>query len=121
MHAALRHAGGLRVDHVMGLFRLWWVPSGMSPDQGTYVRYDHHAMVGVLAGQAVSADAVAIGEDLGTVDPWIREYLADRGVLGTAMLWFERGRTGRRSRRASGGGTAWPWWARTTCRRSRRS
>ena len=94
MHAALRHAGGLRVDHVMGLFRLWWVPSGMSPDQGTYVRYDHHAMVGVLAGQAVSADAVAIGEDLGTVDPWIREYLADRGVLGTAMLWFERGPDG---------------------------
>ena len=94
MHSALRHAGGLRVDHVMGLFRLWWVPSGMSPDQGTYVRYDHHAMVGVLAGQAVSADALAIGEDLGTVDPWIREYLADRGVLGTAMLWFERGPDG---------------------------
>jgi 4-alpha-glucanotransferase len=94
MHSALRHAGGLRVDHVMGLFRLWWVPSGMSPDQGTYVRYDHHAMVGVLAGQAVSADALAIGEDLGTVDPWIREYLAERGVLGTAMLWFERGPDG---------------------------
>ena len=94
IHAALRHAGGLRVDHVMGLFRLWWVPSGLSPDQGTYVRYDHHAMVGVLAGQAVSADALAIGEDLGTVDPWIREYLAERGVLGTAMLWFERGPDG---------------------------
>ena len=44
--------------------------------------YDHHAMVGVLTGQAVSAGALAIGEDLGTVDPWIREYLADRGVLG---------------------------------------
>jgi 4-alpha-glucanotransferase len=90
MHSALQHAGGLRVDHVMGLFRLWWVPAGMSPDQGTYVRYDHQAMVGVLAGQAIAAGALAIGEDLGTVDPWIREYLADRGVLGTAMLWFER-------------------------------
>ncbi len=94
MDAALRHAGGLRVDHVMGLFRLWWVPAGLSPDQGTYVRYDHRAMVGVLAGQAVSAGALAIGEDLGTVEPYIREYLADRGVLGTAMLWFERGPDG---------------------------
>jgi 4-alpha-glucanotransferase len=94
MRAALRHAGGLRVDHVMGLFRLWWVPPGMTPDQGTYVRYDHRAMVGVLAGQAVSARALAIGEDLGTVEPYIREYLADRGVLGTAMLWFERGPDG---------------------------
>ena len=94
MRAALRHAGGLRVDHVMGLFRLWWVPPGMTPDQGTYVRYDHRAMVGVLAGQSVSARALAIGEDLGTVEPYIREYLADRGVLGTAMLWFERGPDG---------------------------
>jgi len=94
IHSALRHAGGLRVDHVMGLFRLWWVPAGMGPDQGTYVRYNHRAMVGVLAGQAVSARALAIGEDLGTVDPWIRDYLAERGVLGTAMLWFERGPDG---------------------------
>jgi len=94
MGEALRHAGGLRVDHVMGLFRLWWVPPGMTPDQGTYVRYDHRAMVGVLAGQSVSARALAIGEDLGTVEPYIREYLADRGVLGTAMLWFERGPDG---------------------------
>jgi 4-alpha-glucanotransferase len=94
MHAALQHAGGLRVDHVMGLFRLWWVPAGMGPDQGTYVRYDHRAMVGVLAGQAVSAGALAIGEDLGTVEPWIRDYLAEQGVLGTAMLWFERGGDG---------------------------
>ena len=88
--AGLRHAGGLRVDHVMGLLRLWWVPAGMSPDQGTYVRYDHEAMVGVLAGQASRAGALAIGEDLGTVEPWIRAHLASRGVLGTSILWFER-------------------------------
>ncbi len=94
MHAALRHAGGLRVDHVMGLFRLWWVPAGMGPDQGTYVHYDHRATVGVLDGQAVSAGALAIGEDLGTVEPWIREYLSEHGVLGTSMLWFERGGDG---------------------------
>jgi 4-alpha-glucanotransferase len=88
--SGLRHAGGLRVDHVMGLLRLWWVPAGMSPDQGTYVRYDHEAMVGVLAGQASRAGALAIGEDLGTVEPWIRAHLASRGVLGTSILWFER-------------------------------
>ena len=94
MGAALRHAGGLRVDHVMGLFRLWWVPAGMLPDQGTYVRYDHEAMVGVLAGQAAAAGALAVGEDLGTVQPWIQDHLASRGVLGTSMLWFERGPDG---------------------------
>ena len=93
--AGLQHAGGLRVDHVMGLLRLWWVPAGMRPDQGTYVRYDHEAMVGVLTGQAAAAGALAIGEDLGTVDPWIRDYLAGRGVLGTSMLWFERGPDGK--------------------------
>jgi 4-alpha-glucanotransferase len=86
----LGHAGGIRVDHVMGLLRLWWVPAGMTPDRGTYVHYDHEATTGVLAGQAARAGAIAIGEDLGTVDPWIRRYLASRGVLGTSMLWFER-------------------------------
>ena len=94
MGAGLRHAGGLRVDHVMGLLRLWWVPAGMRPDQGTYVRYDHQAMVGVLTSQAAAAGALAIGEDLGTVDPWIRDYLAGQSVLGTSMLWFERGPDG---------------------------
>jgi 4-alpha-glucanotransferase len=88
--AALRHAGGLRVDHVMGLMRLWWVPAGMTPDRGAYVRYDQRATVGALASQAASASALAIGEDLGTVDPWIRAWLARRGILGTTMLWFAR-------------------------------
>ena len=86
--AALRHAGGLRADHVMGLMRLWWVPEGLSPDRGAYVRYDHEAMVAALVREAVRAGAVAIGEDLGTVDPWIRRYLAANGILGTTMLWF---------------------------------
>jgi 4-alpha-glucanotransferase len=93
--AGLRHAGGLRVDHVMGLLRLWWVPAGLPPDRGTYVRYDHEAMVGVLASQASRVGALAIGEDLGTVEPWIREHIASRGVLGTSMLWFERDAQGR--------------------------
>src|SRR6266487_4506685 len=90
MRAAFRHVGGLRVDHVMGLMRLWWVPEGMPPSHGAYVRYDHRATVTALAGEAAHAGAVAIGEDLGTVDPWIRGYLAERGILGTSLLWFAR-------------------------------
>ena len=88
--ASTHHAGGLRVDHVMGLARLWWIPAGMSPDLGTYVRYDHELMGGVLAAEVARADALAIGEDLGTVEPWLRKFLAGRHVLGTSMLWFER-------------------------------
>ena len=88
--SGFRHAGGLRADHVMGLFRLWWVPAGMTPDRGAYVRYPHQAMVGVFTGEAVRAGALAIGEDLGTVEDWVRDYLGARGVLGTSMLWFER-------------------------------
>jgi len=88
--ACTRGSGGLRVDHVMGLARLWWIPAGMSPDLGTYVRYDHELMGGVLAAEAARAGAVAIGEDLGTVEPWLRKFLAGRRVLGTSMLWFER-------------------------------
>jgi 4-alpha-glucanotransferase len=88
--ACTRAAGGLRVDHVMGLARLWWIPAGMPPGQGTYVRYDHELMGGVLAAEVARAGAVAIGEDLGTVEPWLRKFLAGRRVLGTSMLWFER-------------------------------
>ena len=88
--ANTRTAGGLRVDHVMGLARLWWIPAGMSPDLGTYVRYDHELIGGVLAAEVARADALAIGEDLGTVEPWLRKFLAGRHVLGTSMLWFER-------------------------------
>jgi 4-alpha-glucanotransferase len=92
--AAARSSGALRMDHVMGLFRLWWVPPGLTPDQGTYVSYDHVAMVGTLARAAAARGFLVIGEDLGTIEPWIREYLAGHGVLGTSMLWFERGQDG---------------------------
>ncbi len=90
IRAGFADAGGLRADHVLGLFRLWWVPEGMTADQGTYVRYRHEAMVGLLAGEAARSGGAAIGEDLGTVDAWMRDYLAARRVLGTSMLWFER-------------------------------
>ncbi|HEY2642005.1 MAG TPA: 4-alpha-glucanotransferase [Streptosporangiaceae bacterium] len=86
--ATLRHGSGLRVDHVMGLMRLWWIPAGQRPDRGAYVSYDHRASVAALAGAAARASAVAIGEDLGTVDPWISDYLAEHDILGTMMIWF---------------------------------
>jgi len=87
--AILRHSGGVRIDHVIGLFRLWWIPQGAPPTQGTYVRYNHDAMIGIVALEAHRAGAVVVGEDLGTVEPWVRDYLRDRGLLGTSILWFE--------------------------------
>ena len=90
----LRHAGGVRVDHVIGLFRLWWVPAERPPSEGTYVRYDHEALVGILALEAHRAGAMVVGEDLGVVEPSARGYLRSRGILGTSILWFERDETG---------------------------
>lgn len=94
LRGVLRHSAALRVDHVMGFFRLWWVPAGQTADAGAYVRYDHEAMIGVLALEAQRAGAVIIGEDLGTVEGWVREYLADRGILGTSVLWFDNDENG---------------------------
>ena len=90
----LRHTGGVRIDHIIGLFRLWWIPKGAGPRAGTYVRYDHEAMIGIVALEAQRADAVVVGEDLGTVEPWVRDYLRSRGVLGTSILWFEADQQG---------------------------
>lgn len=90
LRALFRYAGALRIDHVMGLFRLWWVPQGRPPTEGTYVRYDAEAMLAVLVLEASRAGALVIGEDLGTVEPGVREVLRERGVLGTSVLWFER-------------------------------
>ncbi|MBR5950544.1 MAG: 4-alpha-glucanotransferase [Actinomycetaceae bacterium] len=90
VRTVLRHAGGLRVDHILGLFRQWWIPDGMEPSEGTYVYFDHEAMVGVLMLEAYRAGAVIVGEDLGTTQPWVMDYLRGRGILGTSVLWFEK-------------------------------
>jgi 4-alpha-glucanotransferase len=86
--------GGLRIDHVMGLSRLWWIPAGAPPTEGAYVYYDAPGTLGTLAAAASASGSVVVGEDLGTVEPWLREALAARGILGTQMLWFERGWSG---------------------------
>lgn len=90
VRTVLRQAGGIRVDHILGLFRQWWVPEGLEPVDGTYVYLDHEAMVGVLMLEAHRAGAVVVGEDLGTVQPWVADYLRERGILGTSVLWYER-------------------------------
>jgi 4-alpha-glucanotransferase len=94
VNAVLRHAGGVRIDHIIGLFRLWWIPKGAAPTDGTYVRYDHEALIGIVALEAHRAGAVVVGEDLGTVEPWVRDYLRERGLFGTSILWFEADRDG---------------------------
>jgi 4-alpha-glucanotransferase len=83
-------AGGLRVDHVAGLWRLWWIPPGHGAAQGAYVHYDDAAMLGVLIEEAIRAGAVVVGEDLGTVEPVVTETLQRRNILGSAVLWFTR-------------------------------
>ncbi|CAN5279745.1 hypothetical protein BH20ACT5_BH20ACT5_09090 [soil metagenome] len=88
--ALLAHADGLRIDHVAGLWRLWWVPPGDSPDRGTYVQYDAEVMLAVLALEAHRAGAVVIGEDLGTVEPEVTAALHEQRILGSSVLWFAR-------------------------------
>lgn len=96
LRTVLRHAGGLRIDHVLGLFRLWWVPAGFPPYAGTFVRFDFDAMLSILMLEAHRAGALIVGEDLGTVEPWVQEALAERGILGTSILWFEADAAGPR-------------------------
>lgn len=90
IRAQLRHAGGLRIDHVIGLGRLWLVPDGAGPRQGCYLRYPLEALLGLIALESWRHRAVIIGEDMGTVPDGFRQQLEPAGVLGMRVLWFER-------------------------------
>ena len=89
VRAGMSHGSGLRFDHVMGLFRLWWIPEDGGATDGMYVRYPAKEMLDILALESVRAGAYVVGEDLGTVEDWVRHELSSRNVLSYRVLWFE--------------------------------
>ena len=89
IRGASRHAAGIRLDHVMSLFRLFWIPGGMTPAQGAYVKYPARELLDVLAQESRRAGAFVIGEDLGLVEPEVRERLEAKGSLSYRLVWFE--------------------------------
>ena len=89
IRSTMASAGGLRVDHVMGLFRLWWIPGGAGAAEGGYVRYPHDELLDIVALESTRAEAPVVGEDLGTVEDLVREAMAERNILSYRLLWFE--------------------------------
>ncbi|KAA8818152.1 4-alpha-glucanotransferase [Bifidobacterium rousetti] len=90
VHNMFAHAGAVRIDHILGLFRLWWVPADKKPIDGAYVHYDSDIMLGILALEASRADGVVVGEDLGVVPAYVADSLKKHGLLGCAVEWFEQ-------------------------------
>ena len=85
----LAHAGALRVDHVMGLSRLWWIPAGAPPSGGAYVRYPAEELLALSCLEAYRHGAALLGEDLGTVEPGLRRLLAAHGIAGMDVAVFD--------------------------------
>jgi 4-alpha-glucanotransferase len=90
LRGGMRHAGGIRIDHVMGLTRLWLVPQGAPPDQGVYLHYPLQEMLACVARESQAFRAIVIGEDLGTVPDGLRDTLRQAGIYGMEVLWFQR-------------------------------
>ncbi len=90
LRATMRHTGGLRIDHVMGMARLWLIPDGMEGSEGAYVTYPLEDLLRLVALESHRHKAIVIGEDLGTVPPGFREKLAANGMAGLRVLLFER-------------------------------
>lgn len=90
LRANLAHAGGLRIDHVLGLARMWLVPSGAPATDGAYLTYPLDDLLRLVALESWRHEAVIVGENLGTVPPTLDTALAARGVLGIDILWFQR-------------------------------
>lgn len=90
LRAVMRHAGGVRIDHAMGLARLWLVPEGASPTDGAYLHYPLEDLVRLIKLESVRHRAIVIGEDLGTIPDGFRETLEAAGIAGMSVLWFER-------------------------------
>jgi 4-alpha-glucanotransferase len=95
MRAAMRHAGAIRLDHVLGLNRIFMIPHGMTPGEGAYVRYPFEQVLGVIAQESNDARCVVIGEDLGTVPEGFRETLSHYGLWSYRVMLFERDHEGR--------------------------
>ena len=95
LRANMRHAGALRLDHVMGFARLFWIPGGAPPSEGGYVRYPLDEMLAVTALESQRARCTVVGEDLGTVPDEVREALHRCGILSYRLLYFEQDRNGR--------------------------
>jgi 4-alpha-glucanotransferase len=88
--ANMRHAGALRIDHILGFRRLFWIPAGAPPSEGVYVRNPFDDIVGVLALESHRHQCLIIGEDLGTLPEGLREQLAEAAILSYRLLYFER-------------------------------
>jgi 4-alpha-glucanotransferase len=91
IRAVLRHAGALRIDHVMGFFRLFWIPQGLGPQHGAFVRYRPDEILAIVALESHRAGAYVVGEDLGTVEMGVREKLAECQIMSYKLLYFEPG------------------------------